>query len=122
MATEIKIPKTIITGINKNYSKSHESASNAIKYAIKVGEGLIKLKAKTPHGEWEDYIQNRSPELRISNVRHTQKYMQLAKNTQLALMVNDGTIDGTCKAIANATELPCLGFSPKRREPCRHYV
>jgi len=103
MTTEIKISKSIVNGINANFQKAKDSADDAIKYAIKVGEGLIKAKGKVPHGQWENWVQNELG-VRFSDVRQTQKYMSLAKNKHLALQVSDGTINGTCKAIANASD------------------
>ena len=98
----MKVKKSTIAKINSNFSKARSSAEDAIKYAIKTGEGLIEAKEKVPHGDWEKWVKHNS-ELCFDTSIQASKYIKLAKNAQLAMIVSDGTIGGTLKAIAEAT-------------------
>ena len=75
--------------INTNYAKAQNAAKNAMFYAIKTGEFLLKAKAKVPHGEWVNYVEKGNSELPFSTHVQAKKYMKLAKNNQLAHIVND---------------------------------
>jgi len=105
---KIVLPKSLINGINQNYKKAQDSSKQAIIYAIKTGEFLLKAKAKIPHGEWKNYLQNSSSGLLFSSDIQARKYMKLAKNPELAHIVKSEdssfNLDELNKAIANASD------------------
>ena len=102
------VPKSIINSINNNYKKAQDSSKQAIIYAIKTGEYLLKAKSKVPHGEWRNWLQNSSSGLLFSSDIQARKYMKLAKNPELAHVVGSEdssfNLDDLNKAIANASD------------------
>ena len=107
----VKVPQSIINGINSNCKKSDELAKGSFLFAIKAGEFLIKAKEKVPHGQWKIWLQDNSGktlDARFSSTSMASRYANLAKNKELALIINDNEVSFNLKdmnsAIANASE------------------
>lgn|GEM_PF-3283785 len=61
-----------------------------------------------PHGEWENWIKNTTSGVVFSGAEQARRYMKLAKNKELAHVVNDTdssfNLEDINKAIANASD------------------
>jgi len=93
---------TIVKKINASYAKANDHVNQAMKYSIDVGNYLIEAKEEVPHGEWENWVKT-TVQLSFSSPSQAKSYMRLAKDSNLALLVNDGTIEGTLKLMKDAS-------------------
>ena len=94
--------QAIVKKINSSYKKASDHINQAMKYSIDVGNYLIEAKEEVPHGEWENWVKT-TVQLSFSSSSQAKSYMRLAKDSNLALLVNDGTIEGTLKLMKDAT-------------------
>jgi hypothetical protein len=92
----------------KNFAKAQNgfitSMSKGIQFAFTMGEILLEVKQITPHGQFESVVKN---ELQFAfGTRQAQKFMKIAENKTLALVVSEGeflSINDMTKAISEAT-------------------
>lgn len=63
--------------INALHRSIYNKTKEVVREAVEIGNLLLKLKALTPHGHFEDTLDN-NPDCEVS-LRTAQKYMQLAK-------------------------------------------
>ena len=107
----VKVPRSIINRINKHCKKADNLAGSAILEAILAGEALIEAKTTVKHGQWEVWLKAEAGSLldsRFSSRSAASRYMKLAKDKNLALMLHDENavfnLEDMNKAIANASD------------------
>lgn len=100
----IAINKKEISEIKAAYSKFLGMADQTMQQAFATGNLLLKLKEKTPHGQWITFLNAAFDG--VFEPRHAQKLMSIAANKALVLEVAKGeilSINEMTKVIAEAT-------------------
>jgi phage N-6-adenine-methyltransferase len=105
------VTQSTVNRLTKYNQLMQKSKMDAVLYYIKIGEELIKIKEKVPHGQWENALaelSNVSPEWTFASRKQSAKYMKVAREKHLALEVfgeeERPSINKLTKALSQATD------------------